>query len=49
MGFTTHENKTPIPPNAERGTQSIVRVLNFKSWGVNLSKNVLKNHRIFQS
>jgi len=26
MGFTMHEKKTPIPPNAGSGTQSFVRV-----------------------
>ena len=35
-----HEKQTPIPPNAGSGTQSCVRVFNFISWGVSLSKEI---------
>ena len=38
MGFTIHEKETPISPNGGGGIQSFVRMLNFISWGVSLSK-----------
>ena len=31
MGFTMHEEKTPVPPNAGSEIQSFLRVLNFIS------------------
>jgi len=34
MGFTLHEKKTPVPPNAGSGIQSYIGMLNFISWGV---------------
>jgi len=34
MGFTIHEKKTPIPPNAGNEIQSFVGMLNFMRWGV---------------
>ena len=36
MGFTMHENKTYLPPNAGREIQSFVGMLKFISWGVSL-------------
>jgi len=32
MGFTMHEKKTPVPPNAGNEIQSYVGMLNFISW-----------------
>jgi len=36
MGFTIPVTITPVPPNAQSGTQSFVGMLNFISWGVSL-------------
>ena len=36
MGFTMHEKKTPVAPDAGREIQSFVGMLNFISWGVSL-------------
>ena len=42
MGNACNELKTPTPPNAGSGFQSFVRVLNFISWVVRLSKEIQK-------
>ena len=36
MGFTMHEKKTPVPPDAGCEIKSFVGMLNFISWGGSL-------------
>ena len=35
-GFTMHEKKTPVPPDAGSGIEPFIEMLNFISWGVSL-------------